>query len=319
VGPAADPGALARTSECHDRGAVLLAAVFRAVVTVYQRRTADLLRIATGGTGILPQGDLAPDLVGRLSGEARKTATHFLDICIRAIDFCPPVDIDFGDYLRALITADRDLVPQDPWGYRAALIDAFRAWGIYPRDVFSLAEDSLVWREPEATLATDRAGFERIRFDRSPQEAPREQDQRLYYQVFHAFLTRRNDPRAFHLAPDRKVQIASVRPLRRIGPDGRVKNEVVVQALQRDPEAARGTGLAALLGGVTLVVEESGRVRYCVYKRVASAARGARQRAWLAELVAAHERGDRLTRQGRLDEARVIADARSFRMIHRGW
>ncbi|HSA22251.1 MAG TPA: hypothetical protein P5076_12425, partial [Myxococcota bacterium] len=157
VGPTADPKALGRTAECHDRGAILLAAVFRALVAVYRRRTADLLRIATGGSGVLPPGELAHDLVGRLAGEARKTATHFLDICIRAIDYCPPVDLDFGDYLRALITADRDLVPQDPWGYRAALIDAFRDWGIYPRDVFSLAEDSLVWREPEAALATDRA------------------------------------------------------------------------------------------------------------------------------------------------------------------
>ncbi|HEY5893625.1 MAG TPA: hypothetical protein VIT91_10380 [Chthoniobacterales bacterium] len=30
----------------------------------------------------------------------------------------------FGEYLRALITADFDLVPDDRWAYREALIDA---------------------------------------------------------------------------------------------------------------------------------------------------------------------------------------------------
>jgi len=47
-------------------------------------------------------------------------------MCIRALDYCPPVDITFGDYLRALITADVDLVPGDEHHYRVAIIEAFR-------------------------------------------------------------------------------------------------------------------------------------------------------------------------------------------------
>src|SRR5688500_20038961 len=36
----------------------------------------------------------------------------------------------FGDFLRAMITADYDLVPGDRHGYREALIEAFRLRGI---------------------------------------------------------------------------------------------------------------------------------------------------------------------------------------------
>ncbi len=44
-------------TEAHDRGAVLVAAVFDAFLQIYKRRTADLLRLATGGSGVLPAGE----------------------------------------------------------------------------------------------------------------------------------------------------------------------------------------------------------------------------------------------------------------------
>ena len=40
-------------TEAHDRGAVLVAAVFDAFLNIYRRRSADLIRLATGGTGVL--------------------------------------------------------------------------------------------------------------------------------------------------------------------------------------------------------------------------------------------------------------------------
>ena len=128
-----DPTVLDEAVEPHARGAVLVAAVFDAFLAIYQTRVADLLRIASGGLGVLPEGALHPDLVGRLASEAAKTAKHVLRMSIRALDYCPPVDVDFGDYLRALITADADLVPNEAYGYRIAFIDAFRRRGIYPR------------------------------------------------------------------------------------------------------------------------------------------------------------------------------------------
>ncbi len=140
-----DPSALSRTVEPHDRGAILVAAVFDAFLLIYESRVSDLRRIATRGTGILPAGDIHPDLAGRFADEASKSAQHVLTICIRALDYLPPVDITFGDYLRALITADMVVIHDDPKRYRLAFIEAFRNHGIYPLDVRSLGEDSLSW------------------------------------------------------------------------------------------------------------------------------------------------------------------------------
>ncbi len=146
-----DPNAIDAATEPHTRGAILVAAIFDAFVTIYEHRVADLRRIASEGTGILREGELHPDLVNRLAAEASKTASQVLRMCIRAIDYCPPVDLTFGDYLRALITADMDLYPDDAYFYRPALIDAFRKRGIYPRDVRTMSPDSLSWHPPDET------------------------------------------------------------------------------------------------------------------------------------------------------------------------
>ncbi|HYX23590.1 MAG TPA: peptidase S8, partial [Thermoanaerobaculia bacterium] len=143
-----NPAELATTREPHARGAILVAAVFDAFLSIYKSRIADLLRIASSGTGVLPEGDLHPDLVDRLAREASATAAHVLNMCIRALDYCPPVDVGFGDYLRALVTADRDLVPDDDRGYRIAVVEAFRRRGIYPQGVRSLSTESLCWSGP---------------------------------------------------------------------------------------------------------------------------------------------------------------------------
>ncbi len=138
-----DPRDYERSKEPHHRGSILVAAVFEAFIAIYKRRVADLLRIASGGTGILPAGELHPDLVNRMADEAAKTAEHVLNMCIRAIDYCAPVDITFGDYLRAIITADCDVVDNDSRHYRLAFIDAFRRRGIYPEGIKALSVESL--------------------------------------------------------------------------------------------------------------------------------------------------------------------------------
>ena len=47
-------------------------------------------------------GDLPVPLAERLAAEASRTAEQFFVICARALDYCPPVDITFGDFLRAV-------------------------------------------------------------------------------------------------------------------------------------------------------------------------------------------------------------------------
>ena len=75
-----DPTALDWTHAHHDRGAILVAAVFRAFLLIYRSRTADLFRIASNGTGVLPDGDVHPDLTRRLAAEAALAADRVLQM-----------------------------------------------------------------------------------------------------------------------------------------------------------------------------------------------------------------------------------------------
>jgi hypothetical protein len=140
-------------SEPHDRGSILVAAMFAAFLAIYKTRTKGVVALASEGSGLLPEGALHPSLVDALASEATKTAQHFLQMAIRALDYCPPFSITFGDYLRALITSDFDMVPNDKYGYRVALIESFRRWGIVPTGLKTLSEEQLRW--PYAKLEFD--------------------------------------------------------------------------------------------------------------------------------------------------------------------
>ena len=131
--------------EPHGRGAILVAAVFGAFLKVYHARTIDLFRIASEGTGVLRQGDIHPDLANRLADEAARCAQYILQMCIRAIDYCPPLGITFGDYLRAIVTADYDINSDDIYGYRLAVVESFRQWGIHPKGMRSMSVEALLW------------------------------------------------------------------------------------------------------------------------------------------------------------------------------
>lgn len=151
-----DPDEYTNTMEFHDRGAILVAAIFDAFLSIYKQRIKKLLRVATNGSGILPEGDLHPDLVLLLADYAADTASRILKICVRAIDYCPPVDITFGDYLRAIITSDKDMVADDKFNYRIAFIEAFQKRGIYPSNIKSMSAESLMYEQyPEIELEGD--------------------------------------------------------------------------------------------------------------------------------------------------------------------
>jgi hypothetical protein len=143
-----DPAKIGNTYQPHARGAILVAAIFTAFLAIYRAHSADLLRLATDGRGVLAEGAIHPDLVRRLADEASKVAQRMLNMCIRALDYLPPIDVTYGDYVRALITADVTMVHNDERHYRVALISALRDWGIYPRDVRTLSVESLLWSCP---------------------------------------------------------------------------------------------------------------------------------------------------------------------------
>lgn len=151
-----DPALFARTKEPHDLGWILVSAVYEGFVATYERRTRDLVRLATGGSGRLPEGELHPDLVARLTQECVRTAQAVLTMCIRGTDYLPPVDPTFSDFLRAIVTADFELNRADDSGIRAAMIEAFRQRGIRPEAV-SLAVTSLLLDAEDVTkTAPDR-------------------------------------------------------------------------------------------------------------------------------------------------------------------
>jgi hypothetical protein len=102
---------------------------------------------------VLGEGYLHPDLVNRFTREASKSARHVLEMCMRALDYMPPVEATFGDFLRAIITADADLWPDDHRHYRVAFADAFRSYGILPAGLGTLAVDTLRWTAPESPNA----------------------------------------------------------------------------------------------------------------------------------------------------------------------
>lgn len=146
------------SDEPHDRGAILVAAVFDAFLAVYRARVQRTLRVAgretTGPTEMLPY-----ELAHAFAEETWRVARELLHMCIRAFDYLPPSDVDFGDYLRAVVTADLELSHADATGLRGALIEGFRHRRIHPRNVLSMAEASLRWtigaRRPRpASVAT---------------------------------------------------------------------------------------------------------------------------------------------------------------------
>lgn len=315
-----DPLKIRQTTEPHDRGAILVAAVFDAFTTVFNWRVAGLLRVATGGSGVLPAGELHPDLVDLLAKEAAKTAGHVLQICIRALDYCPPVDINFGDYLRALITADADIVTDDRHNYRLAFIQAFRQRGIIPGDVRNMSEDSLLWEPPEDQDAEAfKKAFTKGFLENLIPDWKLDSENRneIYNQSnnkqsdFHKLIADNKSvaeamkikldtaaPKTYRRRePDGPpaFEVHSIRPARRIGPDGNTVTDIIVEVIQtrygyfdtKDQAAAdEGNSTKAadflLRGGCTLLIDpQEATAKYCIYKRIDSDNRLQRMRDYL--------------------------------------
>lgn len=157
IGSPRTPDAFLNATEAHARGACFVAAVFDAYLDSYQSIIADLRRLATGGSGIIPPGALSPDLVNRLTTEALKNADRVLGMVVRAFEYMPVVDVTFGDVVQAIVTADRSLFPDDAMQLRATLVEALRRRGIVPSGVSSLAEEALSWNPPPVGLSlTDK-------------------------------------------------------------------------------------------------------------------------------------------------------------------
>jgi len=327
-----------RTDEPHARGAILVAAVFNAFLSIYNARVSDLLRLYTGGTGVLEPGSLHPDLVNRLAEEAGKAAGHVLNMCVRALDYCPPVDLSFGEYLRAVITADVDLAPDDERNYRVAFVEAFRRRGIYPRDLRTLSVENLRWRTPEEEEHQPSPALNRIirllrrhahrqLYARSRQEifeAERVARIRLHQQLRRHFVedaAGADDALFLGIALEEgrepRFEVHAAHFATRSGPGGVTRLQLIVQLTQevripRDPDDPEGETMV-FQGGSTVVADLiEPRIAYCIRKPVTSSTRSARQRSFLAGFA---EAGLRATYFG----APEPGSAREpFALLHRG-
>jgi hypothetical protein len=289
-----DPTQMATLFEPHDRGSILVAAVFDAFFKVYQRRIRDLVRIATGGSGVLPAGDLHPDLVNRIAGEASKTAQNILTMCIRSFEYLPPVDITFGDFLRALVTADYEMVPEDDAGLRGAMIEAFRVRGIYPEETLSLAEDSLLWRGPESELVLPFEPFEQRlaenarAFDRWGKTVA-DDGSAAAMRKWAVLLSKwaRGHAAALHLDMRYDIALLGFHTVFRVAPDGQLMVELVAQFGQQDKSVANDEAYGGIpfRGGTTVIGGADGKVRYVIAKPM-SDARRERQQKYVTELDA---------------------------------
>jgi hypothetical protein len=290
----ADPVDYQQEMEPHARGAILVGAIFDAFQTIYKSRVEDLLRIATNGSGVLPLGELHPDLVRRMAAEAAKTAQHVLTMCVRALDYCPPVDITFGDYLRAIITADADLVANDYLNYRIAFTEAFRKRGIYPSGLRTLSADSLKWldvRKDEAFQGLDivaqilRETVDRSKYLPDRQAAAKEEERirkMLHDKLKASFqgadlksfeslsgLSLQPEPGPRGKLMDPPFEVHSFRAAQRVGPNGQMLNQAIIGITQRRMVKVEGFPEFKFRGGCTLILDLNDlSLRYCIKKGI---------------------------------------------------
>ena len=206
-------------------------------------------------------------------------------------------------------------MPDDDRGYRLAVIEGFRRRGIFPTDVRTLAVDSLRWRTSEID---ELPGFDALLKSLNLNWDQRTNREEIYKATqangaaLHDWLVSDavcKSPGAGVLACVEKmglaldpatapanitkredgmpkVEVHSVRPVRRVGPDGQLLVDLVVEMTQKrmellNPEQKDGATFT-YRGGCTLIIDlEKKQVRYVVTKRIMSEGRLQRQRGFL--------------------------------------
>ena len=231
--------------EPHRRGEIFVAAVMNAFINVWTKRLASLGEVSKG------YFDRA-----RVVEDGSDAAQHLLTMCIRALDYAPPTDLAFSDFLSAVLTADSEIVPDDSkYEYRKIVTKCFKDYGI---EATSKAEGG-VWEPPDCKLVYDRTHFEPMQRDRD--------------EVFRFIWENR---RELGLQDNAYTRVQSVRPSLRLGPDGFVLRETVAEYIQilelraselvkfkiRIPaEMPRDTPVT-LYGGGSLVFDEYGGLKF---------------------------------------------------------
>jgi hypothetical protein len=239
--------------EPHRRGEILVAAVLQTFLQIWTQRLEALAQADTLDRA-------------RTAEEGASAAKHILEMAIRAIDYCPPVEFEFEDFLAAMLTSDAEVVPDDQRGYRTALTESFAAFGIEPAI------------GPPVVIG---AGAERPSYRNFSYAALRsDPDEAFRFMWDNAGL--------INLATRYYTHVDSVRPSVRVGPNGFVVGEWLVDyvqeliitaaeleqlARQRVPSFQVPVGILPetqlkIWGGGTLVFDEFGGLKYHQFKRL---------------------------------------------------
>jgi hypothetical protein len=213
------------------------------------------------------------------------------------------VDLTFGEYLRALITADVDAMPDDQFNYRVAFVEAFRRRGIFPRDVRAMSVDNLRWRrpteedEPPSAWFSDwvigmRGDGHQQQYAKSREEifdherATRGKIHRQLKQHFSSDKAGKSDAKFLGLNPEWSFEVHTAHFASRVGAGGVPSYQLLLQLVQTEPpdKAVRSKGQdeMRLSGGSTVVADLSaGVISYCIRKPLDSVTRRERQRAFV--------------------------------------
>ena len=183
--------------EPHRRGEIFAAAVMRTFVRLWAQRLSELI-----GGGTLDRR--------RAAEEGASLARHLLEMVIRAIDYCPPVEFEFDDFLGALLVSDQELAPDDERGYREAITSVFGSFGI-----------TAIMGEPLVASASNQAPSYRNFSYASLRSDPDE-----------AFRFIWDNVGLLDVRPRFYTHVEHVRPSMRVGPRGFVVAETVVDYVQ---------------------------------------------------------------------------------------
>jgi hypothetical protein len=237
--------------EPHRRGELFAAAIMNAFIKVWVHRL--------GPLGQVSKGRLDRE---RVVEEGAEAASNLLTMSIRALDYSTPTDVEFCDFLSALLTADREIVPDDTrYHYRDVIRKSFAEYGMQPTS----KDPGGVWEPPQCELIYNRTHFEPMQ--RDPDE------------VFRFIWENR---KGLGLYEDAYSLVQSVRPCMRIGPDGFFLRETVVEYVQMISLQARELGRLkidapagmsldtnlTLYGGGALIFDEFGRLKFNVCNRI---------------------------------------------------
>jgi hypothetical protein len=292
--------------EPHRRGEVLVAAMMNAFLEVWSERLE-----ALGRAGPLDRG--------RVAEEGANAADYLLTMAIRALDYSMPVHMEFGDYLSALLTADREIRPDDSkYHFRDHLRASFAAYGIEPTSKgvpdepgvwLPPKEDLKVW--PKGKFSHEHTHFESLTRDRE--------------EVFRFIWQNR---RALGLVDGAYTRVLSVRPCLRLAPDGFFLRETVAEYVQivelearelrnsmkvEPPDGMPPDTPVTLYGGAALVFDEYGRVKFSINNRLDNRARQTRRLQYLWEYGHFDRGAARLQRFSYLHRLRAGANPGSVR------